>query len=182
MTNITGGSVMDSNSFISTYDAAMAALYQPIISNGANYYGTQVYLDNPIGSPPRPDTTAANFGPGTGGAGLLPTQVSPLISLYSTTLGKQGQGRTYLPFPPATAIDANGTPSAAYLLNIGALGNFLQSPLVVTGAGGATGTFNLVLYKGGAAPALLVTSALIRDAWGTQRRRGNYGKVNAVPF
>lgn len=181
MTSLTGASVFNTLDFTSTYDTQLAALYFPLLSNDANYYGTQVYLANPIGAAPRPDTSNANFAAGTGGAGLMPTQVSPIIAFYTNLLGKQGQGRTYLPFPPPASLQTNGTPAPAYTLLLGALSNFLTTPLVIAAGGGVTATFTPVLYQGGPAAALPILSAAVRDAFATQRRRGAFGRANPSP-
>lgn len=181
MTSITGAPTFTSTDFLAQYDLDMATLLVPLLSAGATYYGTQVSLMNPIGPAPRPDNTTINEAPGSGGAGLMPTQTSGLISWYSGQLGKVGQGRTYVPFPSPTQNEANGTPVAGYISLLAALGSHLRSNIVIA-PGVVIGTFEKCLYAGGISTPFFVDYATPRDAWATQRRRGAYGKVNKNPW
>lgn len=181
LTSLTSGSSFSSAGFTADYDTAMAALYAVLLATQATYYGTQVYLMNPIGLPPRPDSTSANVTSGTGGAGLLPTQTSGLISLRSSTLGKIGAGRSYIPFPYIDAAQTDGTPTTAYTDKLVDLGTFLRSNLLVI-QGGVTGTFRPCLYRGGADTPRFIEEELSADAWATQRKRGSYGRSNKTPF
>lgn len=181
LTNLTSGTAFSSNQLTIDYDAAMLALYTPLLSADALYYGTQVYLMNPIGLPPRPDSINANVTAGTGTGGLLPGQIAGLISLRSSTLGKIGAGRTYAPFPYVDANEADGTPTNAYITSLAALGTFLRSNfLVVDGA--VTATFRPCLYRGGVDTPRFIEEQISRNAWATQRRRGDFGRLNAAPF
>lgn len=181
LTNLTSGTAFSSNQFTLDYDATMQALYAPLMSIEANYYGTQVYLMNPIGLPPRPDSTNGLVSPGTGTGGLLPSQTCGMISLKSTTLGKIGAGRTYVPFPYNDGNETNGTPTTIYMDNLGLLGVQLRSNILVV-AGGITATFRPCLYRGGADTPRFIEEAIPKDAWATQRRRGDFGRLNANPF
>jgi len=181
MTSIVGGTTFNSSDFLTQYDADLAALMLPLLSAGASYYGTQISLMNPIGAGPRPDNTAINTAVGTGGAGLMPTQTCGLISWYTSTMGKVGQGRTYVPFPSPTQNQADGTPVAGYMSLLAALASYLRSTTTVA-PGAVTAEFEKVLYSGGIAEPLFVDYATPRDAWATQRRRGSYGRVNKLPW
>lgn len=181
LTNLTSGTAFSSNQFTINYDVAMAALYNPLMYVDANYYGTQVYLLNPIGLPPRPDSINVNTTPGTGPGSFLPTQTCGLISLRSATLGKIGAGRTYLPFPYGDANSPDGVPTAAYQTNAAFLAGFLESNFVVID-GGVTATFRPCLYRGGTDTPRFIEEATVSGSWATQRRRGDYGRLNKVPF
>lgn len=181
LTSLSSGSTFSAQSFVGAYDTSMQALYLPLLSIDATYYGTQAYLMNPIGLPPRPAEFNGNMAVGTGGAGLLPKQSSGIISLRSSTLGKIGSGRTYIPFPPIDANDSDGTPTALYIAALDDLGNFLKVPQLVI-AGGITATFRLCLYQGGTDTPRFIESAVSRNAWATQRRRSDFGRLNANPF
>jgi hypothetical protein len=181
LTSLTGAGAFNSVDFLASYDSALSLLYLPLLANGATYHGTQLYLMNPIGAAPRPDDITTNTAVGTGGASLMPTQASGLISFYTSLLGKTGQGRSYIPFPSATSNDTNGTPTAAYITDLDSLAFSLRAPQVIV-AGGVSGTFELVVYKGGAAIPQFVIDTTQRDAWATQRRRGAFGKANKLPF
>lgn len=181
LVSLSSGTSFSAQSFIGAYDSFMVGFYVPLISSGASYYGSQAYLMNPIGLPPRPADFNGNAGPGGGGAGFLPSQTAGIISLKSTTLGKIGAGRTYIPFPSPTVNDADGTPTAAYIADLDNLANFLKSPVVVI-AGGVTATFKVCLYRGGTDTPRFIESAISKNAWATQRRRGAFGRLNSTPF
>jgi len=181
LTTLTSGASFPSSPFITAMDAQLAGDYNPLLSNDAEYYGSQVYLLNPIGPPPRPDHVNVNNNPGTGGAGLLPSQSSGLISLYSTTLGKIGQGRTYIPFPAVGGNSADGTPTPTYVSDLNVLAATLKTNFAVVD-GGITATFRPCLYRGGTDVPRFIESSNAQDAWATQRRRGAYGRLNKVPF
>lgn len=181
LTNLTSGQAFSSNMFTITYDTTMLPLYVSLLSDAALYYGTQVYLQNPIGLPPRPDSDNANQSPGQGPGGLLPSQTAGLISLKTSTLGKIGQGRVYVPFPYNVANEVNGSPTVVYMENLSNLGTFLSQPFAVID-GGITATFRPCLYRGGTDTPRFIDQAVPHDAWATQRRRGAYGRLNANPF
>ena len=181
LTDLTGGSTFLSTDFVQQYDNDMAAMVPNMMANAAGYYGTMVYLENPIGAKPRPDTTNANATAGTGGAGLAPTQTAGLISFYTDILGKAGQGRCYLPFPPVDEVSVDGTPTVGYQTASEAIGNYLSNDIVIV-VGPVTGRFAPIMYPGGAAPVKFITSYKSHNAWATQRRRGSFGRTNSLPF
>jgi len=181
LTSLSSGSNFDSSAFLTFYDLAMQSVYLPLLSNDAQYYGTQMYLMNPIGPAPRPDSTNGNQAAGTAGAGLLPAQTSGLISFYTLTLGKTGQGRSYIPFPCPGDNGADGTPAAGYVTALADLAIFLKSQQTVIN-GGQTATFRPCLYRGGVDVPRFIETANNPDAWATQRRRGAYGRLNKAPF
>ena len=181
MLSIVGGSTISSTAFLADLETDLLLRMPPLLGSDAQYYGTMLYLMNPIGPAPRPDNTVPAEEGGTGGAGLLPMQCCGLISWYTAVLGKQGQGRTYVPFPSPEASETNGSPNAGYISSLAALSSALRAVRVIV-SGPVTATFELVLYQGGIATPLVIVDATERDAWATQRRRGSYGKANSPPF
>lgn len=179
--NITGGSSLASADVLVDLDTAMSSLFIDAISNQATYYGSQLYYQTPVGPAPRPDATTGNQNIGINVSPLLPTQVCGLVSLYSNDLGKSGQGRVYVPFPYQGAQDVNGSPDAGYMAGLANFAVILTTPRGIA-SGGAVGTFVPVLYVPGGPPPKRLISGIPRDAWATQRRRGDYGRLNANPF
>lgn len=179
--SLTGSSFFTSTAFLTQVAGDLSILIPPLLANDALFYGLMLYLENPIGPRPRPDTSGVLALNGTAGAGMLPTQTSGLISWYSDVLGKPGQGRSYIPFPAPASNDTNGTPTAAYGADLASLASYLANNIVIADPP-ATGTFNMVLYAGGISTAFLIDDGVPRDAWATQRRRGSYGKANSLPF
>lgn len=180
-TNYAGGSSFSSSSFLSGFVGDYSTVLKPLLSTGATYYGSQLYLMNPIGAAPRPDSDKTGAGVGTLGAGLIPSQACGLIAWYTDLLGKHGQGRTYIPFPAPAGNDTNGTPTTGYMAALDDYASLVGNNVVLND-GTVTATFNLVLYAGGPATALLVDDGVPRDAWATQRRRGAFGRANSVNF
>jgi len=179
--NLSTGSTFPSTETLDALDIGMAGPMLPLLSTNALYYGSVMYLMNPIGLPPRPVSTTGNQGAGLAGAGLLPGQTSGLISLLTATMGKIGQGRIYVPFPCPADGAADGTPTAGYVTRLADLGVFLSHDLTVI-AGGQTATFKPCLYRGGTDTPKFIDQAINNDAWATQRRRGSYGRLNKAPF
>jgi hypothetical protein len=162
--------------------AAWAPLIKPWMSPTFSYRGVTARKVFPIASKTNPINSVSGQGAGTAAAGDLPGQMSGLITLRSALVGRRGQGRVYVPFPatamlqPTTGgVIAAGTTiltSIAALLNAG----------VTFGTGGNTTTIAYAVYsrKFGAAGTLVQVFPSANFA--TQRRRGAFGKVNAMPF
>jgi len=180
-TSITGGSVIGSEDALLVMDGAFATPMKNCMTNSATYYGSQLYYQTPVGPRPRPSSTIVNQGIGNDAGDPLPTQTCGLISIYTDTLGKSGQGRVYVPFPAQDSIDSNGSPDALYLGDLDDLGLALTTPLAVP-SGAISAVFVPVMYVPGGAPPKPIIKYLVRDAFATQRRRGAFGRLNANPF
>jgi len=179
--NLSTGTDFLSTPVLNFLDTSWSTFLTPNMSSDALYYGSMMYLMNPIGPPPRPETTVVNQMAGSAGAGLLPGQTSGLISLYTSTLGKIGQGRVYVPFPCPDDNAADGTPTAGYVTRLADLSVFLSEDFTLT-VGAQTATFKPCLYRGGTDAPRFIINATNNDAWATQRRRGSYGRLNKAPF
>jgi len=181
LVQVTGGTVISSSDFLTTYDNLTAVDFKSALSSDADYYGAQLYKRTPVGPAPRPDHINVSGGPGTYAAGLLPTQTCGLISLYTALLGRSGQGRMYVPFPSSTAVTATGGVAAGYLTVLNTMAGFYMNNLTILSAG-ATGLFRPCLYTPGGPAPRFIYSAIERTGWATQRKRGAYGKLNNLPF
>lgn len=157
-------------------DALWAPLLKAAISSEAGYMGLSVRVLNPTGLPA---IVTASAGAGTGGAQVLPRQVSGIITKRTEFAGRSYRGRMYVPFPSEADSDTFGAPNAGYL---GALSNIaIQMVSVVTV--GAGYSFQPVVYQ----RANILNSAPIinyrvNDRFATQKRRGSYGKQNSGPI
>lgn len=181
LVSITGGSQIVSTDILTQLDNNLALAYKNCMTSDATYYGSQLYYQTPVGPKPRPESTTGNQGPGNDAGEALPLQTSGLISLYTDTLGKSGQGRVYVPFPSVDSQGTDSTPDNLYLVDLNALRAVLVQPFNVI-SGGATGTFVPVLYVPGGVPPKQIINGIARDGWATQRRRGNFGRTNSAPF
>lgn len=124
----------------------------------------------------------SNAGAGNGAVvGLdIPTQVCGLISYYSNTAGAKGRGRSYLGFTSSTSNTTAGLPSAGYLTDAQALGDFMK--FIAFSVVGDEYFAELVICDAiGASAPKPVLRAYAQPRWATQRRRGSFGRLNTLP-
>lgn len=156
--------------------------YKALLSAGASFWGVSARRVWP-----RPLTAIAwdttNQGAGLVVGDILPRQSSGLISFATNLAGPSYRGRAYAPFPSEASNDPGGVPSAAYIGALQNLANVLVGVMVVNGPNGAQ--LSPILWHRGA-PAqpsfTAVTSTTVRSKWATQRRRGDFGRLNPPPF
>jgi len=114
-------------------------------------------------------------GPGTYTGTPAAKQISAVITKLSVLGGRANRGRTYVPFPSKDAEDTDGTPTAAYLEAIQDLYDGLLGTLVVSTPGGIV-TLKCIIWHRLTSSYTDVTALRYNDKFGTQRRRGDYGK------
>lgn len=158
----------------------MATQYKTQLSSSATFRGIGVRRLLP---PPRTAETVdgTTSGPGTRGADLLPKQIAAVISLRTAEATRRGRGRMYIPFPSETDNTSAGLPVAAYgtdLVNLAAL----QNDLITVTAGGGTLVMTPVIFRRSDGTTRVITQVNARSIWGTQRRRGDFGRTNEPPF
>jgi hypothetical protein len=163
-----------------TLDGLLAPLYKPIMAASATYWGTKVsrYLLPPVN---RPVTNITNTGIGTGGADMLPGAVAALLKTTTATNGRKGQGRVYIPFIFDGFATAAGQPVGALEVALGGIGNAIYT-LAPVGAGANTSTMAWCLPNAKFAPNISQVLAYVGEPkFGTQHRRGDFGKLNTIP-
>lgn len=113
----------------------------------------------------------------------LPTQVSGLIRWVTDFAGAAGRGRSYIPFPSVDWMGANGFPTNEAIIALNAIADAIRAAIpTVTGALGGVATFQQIIWNPISpefAAGNIVKSYLSEQKFATQRRRGNFGKVNA---
>jgi len=175
--------VVPSSTWLSQIDAAWASDWKALLTNAAVYLGVTVQRMLPL---PKTilEPTAVGTGTGNAGATMMPKQVSGIGTFRTDFAGPSARGRVYIPFPDEADNGATAVPSAGYLTRLTTMMNLLSIPFVVAPGGGNTATLTRVLWHPAlsAATALTVTSFLVRAKWATQRRRGDYGQPNQLPF
>jgi hypothetical protein len=170
------------------FDAIAAPLYKAVLTNGASYRGTAGQKISSVAVGYAIEglyQTSANSGIGSGGTTALPTQVSGIITKRTNIAGRTGRGRVYIPFPDESFVTGTtGAPTAAYItaLNLLATNLFFG---VTAGSGGNTCVLSASLMR--EAPATTVswpgiTSYVSQAKFATQKRRGQYGRLNILPF
>lgn len=153
--------------------------FKDCINENFSWVGCMVRLVDPAISITYLSTSVAKVGDRAGEP--LPTQVSGIITKRSDSTGRNGRGRMYVPFPSEDDND-DGHPSAALFVEYAVLAARVLSPIILTSAGGAIVTFVPVLWNADTDTVTAVTSSVVRNKWGTQRRRGAYGAMNLNPF
>jgi hypothetical protein len=118
---------------------------------------------------------------GLSGAISLPTQTCGIISLFDGGTGPGHRGRVYLFFPSASMNQTPGIPTAAFQ-TLGNIFGTLISSSITLGALGVTWTGVPVLWHSKSRTTTQIQSYLYRGAWGTQRKRGSFGRPNNPPF
>lgn len=169
------------------FDITMAAAYKDLIGAFSKYRGVGV---TNLAPPATVEVaTTGQDGAGTVAGADLPTQVSYLVSFQTAKRGRGFRGRMYPGFPPSAHIDSDGHMNAAGVAAIEAF--FLALPFTgtVTAAGGNTTTLVMGVYRRIANGLPLIppqfepyTFGTWREKWATQRRRGDLGRTNVLPF
>lgn len=164
------------------FDTAFAVPYKAAISASAKYRGVGAQKILP-GPPVVEFPTTVNDGDGTSDVGLAPCQVSGIISWSDGRAVRQGRGRSYIPFPASSMTDANGKQAAAYAALILSVATAIGQTRVCGIVGNQT-TLVFGLFHRLPLPGNFTEMQLSRlpAKWATQRRRGQFGRTNVLPF
>lgn len=162
------------------FDGIMAPLYKAYLVDTAGYRGVGVQKIRP--SPPAVETsTSANTGPGLIANPPVPTQVAGLITWQTGFAGPAQRGRTYLPFSSVQSVTSAGQWTAAQVTRFQAIATAWQTTRVIA-AGGNSITLVAVLWHRATATTTQITNNRVLAFTATQRRRGDYGRTNFLPF
>jgi len=159
--------------------------YAPLLHNDASFYGTSV---QDISALPYllPGQDASNPLTGTGGATPLPDQVSGIITIQTAFTGRKNRGRVYVPFPPQqlSAVQANPIPLSGYVSRLSTLGIDLLNLSLNDGLGNIATMHLEIHHRVLHALGSWTDAQAVRPnfKWATQRRRGDYGRANGLPF
>jgi len=116
-------------------------------------------------------------GPGTFAGVPGPKQVTMVVTKQTEFAGRSERGRCYVPFPSKDAEDTDGTPTDAYLLKVQDLYDYILGNLTFTvPSGGAT--LVPVIWHRESRTTTRLYAIRYNDKFGTQRRRGDYGRPN----
>jgi hypothetical protein len=170
-------------------DAVLAPLYKVVLSTSNDYRGVgcRILATNP----PLPMAGfAGNAGPGTSAFPSLPTQVRGLIKFTTNAAGRAWRGRNFLPPPSTTFSTAAGIPTAAYLIAAGPIAALWGSGVLTSTNAGRSFTHQPSIYhrpvpghpKPQDGTTTPITTALLEALWATQRRGGDLGRTNVLPF
>lgn len=176
-----GGGGLTQQQIAASAGIAIGNFYRACLNNTAVYYGVGVQKVAPL---PRlaSEYSSGGSGGGTGGADPLPYQVCGFIKKFTILAGRHGLGRMYVAFPPRQAqAAAIENPTPAYQANVAVLSTFVTGSITYT-VGGASTSLDYGLYDVKNKVFTSTIGAVMIPKWATQRRRGDYGRVNAPPF
>lgn len=163
----------------SALGTTFSALYRALESAQATYVTTSVRKINPLPiSIEVPNTAGAGVGAVAGD--LLPKQTAGVISLRSTLAGRKNRGRAYIPFPSEDDSSLAAAPTAGYVTRLLALATaFFTDQTVTVGAGSIV--LRAVIWQRKTRTTIDIAGVIARSSWGTQRRRGDFGRTNLPP-
>lgn len=171
------GTGLDSTGLLAALDALYKPLYLNILPQLAEYSYTSMKRLKPTASDLEVKTSAG----AAGGIASDPctSQSAVVVTLGTGFAGRANRGRMYIPFPPLSGLlnSTPPTPTLIYQALIAQLAAQYVSVNVVT-TGGNGWTLLPVLLKPAPNPDVLITTYIVRGKFGTQRRRGSYGKTN----
>lgn len=158
----------------------LAAVIKPLIANDATYLGISLRYWRPGGLNYATVWSKTAAGIGTAGAVPCPKQCSGIMSKDTALAGPANRGRTYVPFPATADVEADGNPTASYLTRLANYAARVDGDENVGGGVDFTVVFGLFRWRD--ATSFRETVAVTtRDRFATQQRRGDYGRVNAIP-
>jgi hypothetical protein len=158
-----------------TFEALWAPLVLPCMTSQAIWLGVNIQQIWPsLGVPAR---SQALLGPGTDGALPMSKQTTGLVTKLTNLGGRAYRGRMYIPFPSTSSTTADAVPSAGYLTKLQAIGYAVFAPAVYDGSHNFT---PVLFHKAFPALSTTIVQARVGTAWATQRRRGDYGKLNSL--
>jgi hypothetical protein len=171
----TFGSSSTDQAAAAAVDSNFAASYKALCSSLCTYWGVRLRIVAPTVYPGVEDTS--NSGLGTNGATNMPGQVAGVMTKGTGQAGRKMRGRCFGPFPPPNAASSTGEMTAGYVALLNAVGTAAMNILTVGGAGN-TAILNPCLYHRTTKTFTLLTTVNASTKWGTQRRRGDYGRPN----
>lgn len=169
---------------------ALSTEYKALLPSSASYKGASCRIEwgtgIPLGGPSHYSAEGAGVGVAEGN--VLPLQTCGIITKLSNVRGPGGRGRIYVPFPADSFQDVSGSPIAAtYGPLLTALGTNLIgidgiNITFVTEGDGEVVVRSLIKAPFPDTPLsdVLTDGYLIRDKWGVQHRRGDYGTPNQL--
>jgi hypothetical protein len=178
----TVGALLTVSGFLAQTDSIYAGFYKAAIPNTGEYRGTLFAIDFPL---PRSDPImiVSNSGAGTGGPDPLPTQVTGIWTKVTAGVGRSNRGRAYVPFPTTVFLaPLTGEPTVGYAGIVADIATAVTGvSTVITGAN--TTVIQWVLRTKVLLPVPAIIYKDIVDwrrlnLWGTQRRRGDFGRPN----
>jgi hypothetical protein len=175
------GTPPDLTGVAQAFNALFATSYKQFMGGNASYRGVTAKRLTPIQSIAYPYTASA--GPATGSSSVLPTQVAGIITIRTRFGGSGYRGRIFLPFVGATGSGTDGAPNAGIQTVWIAIAAAMGPSVTVVGGLGQCILQQVIRKRGGIMTAdPQVVGYTVQPKFGTQKRRGQYGQPNVLPF
>lgn len=153
---------------------------RPLACDSVTFRATRLYVLDPATALAKQIAVTANANAlGTSTFGLAPIQAAPVIKKTTPVAGRSGRGRVYHPFPLVSQITFLGEMTAGYATALNAAYSaVIASLLVIDGVNNAA--LNAVLLHKKPLPVTFdpITLFTATGSLGTQKRRGDYGRLN----
>lgn len=167
-------------SLLAYMSTGVLAYILPQVPASARYYGTEVSRvksANPVGPVVTYDGTA-----GGSASNMLPTQTRGLISWKTAFSGRAYRGRTYLPSTTVAYCTPVGKPLLALLTAWQSWATYMLGAVTSGGTTWVPGVYHRVPTAVIGSVFDQFTGGLVGPSFATQRRSGDYGRVNSSPF
>jgi hypothetical protein len=182
--NVTGTGPTDAEIGI-RFDTAFPPLLKALMATVGIYKGVKIAKVFP-GLRQRGFVNTTSTGAGTVVGDLLPTQVRGIVTLRTAQAGPGFRGRAYMPFPCEADNSPLGVPIAGYVTRLTTLGaQLILTQAAVGAAGNQCNLVPIIWHLPKDTPNLPINrqpfpliEAVARTRWATQRRSGEYGRIN----
>jgi hypothetical protein len=175
-----GGTPGTDQDVVDQFNTNNATPFKQIIPSEVTYKGI---LGGIITRIPNPVTVqnVSSQGAGVTAVEPMPKQACGITSWYTASAGKKYRGRTYWPFISSSYQDVNGEISAAGQAAMDAVASNIIGMAVVA-IGGRSVTVQAVIYHRVSKTGTPIVVRVTRTKVATQKRRGDYGHLNASPL
>jgi hypothetical protein len=174
------GAGLSEQQLLDAWSARAAVLYKTWLVDSATFLGMTM---SPILTAPPVNTylSTVGQGPGTVSSDPLPKQIAGIIRLTTGIVGRGNNGRVYVPFPAEAynGVDNKPTLTALDVLSSIAL-LWSNAQTFMSGADGVTAS--PLLFHRVTNTATNIARGVAVPSWATQRRRGDFGRQNPIPF
>lgn len=179
--SITGGTSVDQQVLLDTFEAPRVASCKALLSAAATFIGMGLQRISP-GTPPVEAVQTGNTGIGSVAGDAYARQVTGMVTKRTLFAGRRYRGRVYFPFPGEASGQADATPIAQYIADLAAWSDLFLVTQALVPPGIANLQLQPCLWHRDIGLVTDVSDYIVRDKWATQKRRGSYGKEDKVPF
>lgn len=160
--------------------SSIGPAYAAWLTSSGTFVGLKMRELTPTPAAPVYSTTAIIDGLG---GGPIPRQLAGLITKRANIAGPRGIGHIYAPFPGADMMDGERLSIAGRTILTSLSTAIIGAPgdLVVAVGGGVSATLRPVIRGQPAGVFRTITEKNVSSQFATQRRRGFYGRPNALP-